>query len=109
MIPATKSDDEASSQPHEPKFYSEWSDPTGALVLPDPQRHDEFVAYAKQVIAILRPHLLLFLAGGRARVLLGQGIFCFDLPAARGTWIEVEDVATRLKLLPWVEPNEVMH
>lgn len=93
----------------EVKFYSEWSDPTGELVSPDSGRHEAFVTYARLVVAVLRPHLLPFLDGARARVLVGRGIFCFDLPAARDTWIEVEDVASRLQLLPWVDPDEVSH
>jgi len=93
----------------EVKFYSEWNDPAGVLVSPDTERHEAFVSYARLIVAVLRPHLLPFLEGARARILIGRGIFCFDLPAARNAWIEVEDVASHLQLLPWVDPDEVSH
>ncbi|WP_062469192.1 hypothetical protein [Variovorax boronicumulans] len=100
---------ESAQEQHAPAFHSEWSDPIGGLVPADPRRHDAFVAYAKLVAGVLRPHLLPFLAGGRARVLIGPEMFSFDLPAARGTWISVPEIAACLQLLPWAEPDEAIH
>lgn len=94
---------------HSAIFHSEWSDPIGGLLAPDLQRHEAFVAYAKLIIQARNPYLLAFLAGSRARVLVGPEIFSFDLPSARGTWIEMKEIATHLTLIPWAEPDEVAH
>jgi hypothetical protein len=90
-------------------FHSEWSDPIGGIAPPDLERHEAYVAYAKLLAAELRPHLLPFLAGVEARILVSPGIFSFDLPSARGAWIEIPELAECLRLLPWAEPNEIIH
>jgi len=93
---------------HVAGFHTEWSDPIGGLVPPDPWKHETFVAYAKLIAADHSPYLLSFLAGCKARVLVGLRIFCFDLPF-RGKWIDVPQIAERLQLLPWAEPDEAVN
>ena len=87
-------------------FHSEWTDPIGGVSDPDPVAHEAFVNYAKAVAMEKRPFLLPFLDGARARILVGRGIFCFDLPGNRGKWLEIPDIAERLAMLPWQEVTD---
>jgi hypothetical protein len=88
-------------------FHSEWSDPIGGVGDPDPTAHAAFVNYTKAVMMETRPFLMAFLDGARARILVGRGIFCFDLPGSRGKWIYLPDISNRLLVLPWKESEEV--
>lgn len=92
----------------EPAFHSEWSDPIGGGV-PDIVKHAAFVAYARLVAANTVPWLLPLLAESGARVLLGRGIFQFDLPSRPGEWCPVPQLEALLQLHPWADPGEPSH
>ena len=90
-------------------LYTEWN--TALLGGPDLDegKHLAFSLYALDVLEAEMPDLLRFLHGAGARVLVGPEMFSFSMPADRGHWFPVEKMATRLKILPWVEAQEAKH
>lgn len=97
-----------SSAIREPAFHSEWSDPVGDDV-PDIVKHAMFVIYVRQVAADVMPWLLGLLADSGARVLIGCGVFQFDLPSQPGKWTPIPQMESLLRLHPWADPGDMSH
>jgi hypothetical protein len=89
------------------EIYTDWSTPWDGSA-PDAERHRQFAAYALEVAMQERPLLIPFLTRAGAQVIARPYGFTYRF-AGSACWIDADEIAARLVLLPWAEPDEMAH
>jgi hypothetical protein len=89
------------------QIYTDWNTPWDGSA-PDAERHALFAQYAREIAMQVRPLLVSFLDTVGAEVATRP--FCFSYRLADSTcWIDADEIAARLVLLPWAEAHETAH
>jgi hypothetical protein len=89
------------------RLYTEWNTPWDGS-LPNPERHELFAQYARDIAKQERPLLVTFLDRLGAEVATGP--HCFTYRFSDSTcWIDCPEIGGLLVLLPWAEPHESPH
>lgn len=91
------------------RIFTEWNTPIDGGPETDMERHEQYAAFVAQAMASTMPWLWVLLNEGNARVIAGTGMFSVELPEAPNEWHDVPEMAARLNLLPWAEPEETGH